>query len=82
MGRTRDHLGLDSGRERHAVFAHFQRHHDFFERGVAGALPDAVDGALDLTRAGEHAGQRIRDRETEIVVTMRGEDDLFRAWNS
>ena len=28
-----------------------QRHHDLFQRRVAGALADAVDGALDLPRA-------------------------------
>ena len=35
----------------------------FFERAVARALADAVDGALDLPRAGLHRGQRVRDRQ-------------------
>ena len=29
-----------------------QRHDDLFERGIAGALAEAVDGAFDLARAG------------------------------
>ena len=30
-----------------------------FERGVAGALADAVDGAFDLARSGGDGGQRV-----------------------
>ena len=33
------------------VVARLQRHDDFFQRGVAGALADAVDRAFDLPRA-------------------------------
>ena len=33
------------------VLAGAERHHDLFERGVARALADAVDRALDLPRA-------------------------------
>jgi hypothetical protein len=35
------------------------RHHDLFERGVAGPLADAVDGAFDLPRAAVHAGSEF-----------------------
>ncbi len=66
------------------------RHHDFFERGVAGALADAVDGAFDLPRAAAHAGQRIRHRHAEIVMAMHREHApcrnsaraRARVWNS
>ena len=62
---------VDAGAMRQRIGAHLQRHHDLFERRVAGALADAVDRALDLARAGLHRGQRIGDRQSEIVVAMR-----------
>ena len=51
-----------------------QRHHDLFERRVAGALADAVDRALDLPGAAFDRGERIRDGQAEIVVAVRAED--------
>ncbi len=70
---ARQHGRVDAGPVRQHVVAHLHRHHDFFERGVAGALADAVDGAFDLPRAGAHAGERIRHRHAEIVVAMHRE---------
>ena len=52
-----------------------ERGGDLFECGVAGALADAVDGALDLTRAAVDAGERVGDGHAEVVVAVRGEDD-------
>ena len=43
---------LDAGGDAVAVAAHVERGGNFFESGVAGALADAVDGALHLARAG------------------------------
>ena len=51
---------------------------DLFESGVAGAFADAVDGALDLTRAGLDTGDGVGDGHAEIVVAVRGEDDRCR----
>ena len=68
----------DAGAMGQRVGAHFQRHHDLFERRVAGALADAVDGALDLARARLHRGQRIGDRQPEIVMAMRRQDGASR----
>ena len=42
---------VDAGLVGQHVAARPDRHHDLFERRVAGALADAVDGALDLPRA-------------------------------
>ena len=61
------------------VSADAQRHHDLFERGVARALADAVDRALDLRRTRADAGERVRDREAEVVVAVDGELDVRRA---
>jgi hypothetical protein len=38
------------------------RHHDLLERGVAGALAQAVDGAFDLPRARRHRSERVGHR--------------------
>ena len=65
-----------AGPERQHVVAHAHRHHDLFQRGIAGALADAVDGAFDLPRARLHAGERIGDRHAEIVVAMHREHRL------
>ncbi len=52
---------------------------EFFERGVAGALADAVDGAFDLADAGFDGGDGVGDGEAEVVVAVGGEDDVFDA---
>src|SRR3984957_19885134 len=67
---------VNMGPERHHVVAHPHRHHRLFQRGIAGALADAVDGALDLAGAGAYAGERIRHRHAEVVVAMHREDGL------
>ena len=64
------------------VFAGAQRHHDFFQRCVAGALTQAVDRALDLPRTADHdPGQRIGNRHAKVVMTMHRPDCLIRIRN-
>ena len=55
------------------VVARPQRHHDFFQRAIAGAFADAVDGAFDLPRARDHGGEAVGHRQAEIVVAMHAE---------
>ena len=62
---------VDAGVVRQRVGADLEGHHDLFERRVAGALADAVDGALDLAGAGLHGGERVGDGQAEIVVAVR-----------
>ena len=76
-GEARDHAArarqlaaVDLRVEAVDVAARAQQHHDLLERAVAGALADPVDGALDLARAGQHAGVGVRDREPEVVVAV------------
>ncbi len=76
---SRQHRGLDARRVRADVAAGLQRHDDLFQRRIAGALADAVDRALDLPGAGLDAGQRIGDREAEVVVAMDREHGLVGA---
>ena len=74
--RLGDELGLHAGVVGHAVVARAQRHDDLLERGIAGPLAEAVDGAFDLARTGADGGQRIGDGKAEIVVAVNGDDRL------
>ena len=67
---------LDARVVRIAVLADAHRHHDLFERGVAGALADAVDRALDLPDAALNGREAVGDGEAEVVVAVRAEDRL------
>ena len=67
-------LGLDAGRQAVVVEPGLQGHDDLFERGVAGALADAVDRALDLPGAGLAAGQAVGDGHAQVVVAVGADD--------
>ena len=69
----RQHGGVDLVPPRKHVVADVDRHHDFFQRGIACPLADAVDGAFDLPRAAGDAGQRIRHRHAEVVMAVHRE---------
>ena len=60
------------------VGARAHGHHDLLKRGVARALAQAVDRALDLPRAAQHAAQRVGHRHTQIVVAVHGVFHLVR----
>ena len=55
---------------------HVQRHHDFLERGVAGPLADAVDGAFHLAGAGFDRGEGVGHGQAQVVVAVRRQRDL------
>ena len=75
LRRGRDLLGVDARVDAEVVGADIQRDHDLLERRVARPLADPVDRALDLADAGLDGGERVRDREAEVVVAVRGERD-------
>ena len=74
-----DLLGLHGGLEAKEIPTGAQRHHDLFERGVAGALADAVDGAFHLAGAVHERGQRVGHRLAEVVVAVDGQNRLVDA---
>ena len=55
------------------VLARLQRHDDLFESGVAGALAEAVDAALDLPRALGYGGEAVADGLSEVVVAVNAQ---------
>src|SRR3954466_14236645 len=70
---------VDAGVEVEERIARLQRHDDFFQRAVTGALADAVDGALDLARSRDHGREAVGDGHAEIVMAMYREADLVDA---
>ena len=55
------------------VLAGPDSHHNFFQRGIAGPLADAVDGAFHLPGAPDHGFQAIGHRQTQIVMAMHAD---------
>jgi hypothetical protein len=69
--------GVDAGARSCNGRARAQGHDDFFQGGVAGAFADAVDGAFDLAGAVLDRGQRIGHGQAQVVVAMRGQNDVL-----
>src|SRR4029077_6753211 len=70
-------LAYDTGLVRVTIGANMHRHDNFFERGIACTLADAVDGALDLSSPGGHCGESIRYRHAKIVVAVSRDGDVL-----
>jgi hypothetical protein len=60
------------------VRARLQSHDDLLQRGVAGALSDAVDSHLGLSRARGNTRQGAGGGKTEVVVAVRRENGYER----
>jgi len=55
-------FGINAGlKAAKGVFAGLERHDDFFQRGIAGAFADAVEGAFNLAGAVDDGGERVGD---------------------
>jgi len=65
--------GIDAGTDAEFGAVQRQQHHKFFERSVARAFADAVDGALHDVDACFDRGQRVGCGESEVVVEMHGQ---------
>src|SRR4030042_6254382 len=59
------------------VFAGTQRHHYLFHGGIAGALADAVDGALNLTYTAIEHSQAVGYSQPQIVMAMHAYHSLL-----
>ena len=70
--------GIQAGVAGKNVLARPDAHHDLFQRRIAGAFTQTVDGAFHLARAVEYCGERVADRQTQVVVTVYREDRLVR----
>ena len=67
----------DAGLVGIAVATDAHRHDDFFERGVAGTLANAIDGALDLAGSRGNGGHGVGYRHAEIVVAVGRDSDVL-----
>jgi len=63
-------FGVDAGVIRVGIRAGLQDHDDLFERAIARALADSVDGALHLSRPGFDRRQGIRHRQPQVVMAV------------
>jgi len=63
-------VGVHPGLEAEVVLSYSQGHHQLLERGVAGALADAVDRHLHLAGPGPHREERVGHGQAEVVVAM------------
>ena len=77
FARLEDLRGVDIGIRVENIFAGFERHDHFFERGVARALAYAVDGALDLRGAVHDRHQGICGSHAQIVMAMHRNRDFI-----
>ena len=65
-----DEPGVDGGLQAKEVVARPERHDHLLQRGVACPFADAIHGHLHLTRAVEHAGQRVGRGHSQVVVAV------------
>ena len=64
---------------RHNVMANLHRHHDFFQRRVTRAFSKAVNRTFNLPRPCFDSRQGVCRRHAQIVVAVRGDDNLVHA---
>jgi hypothetical protein len=62
--------GIDIGYVFKQVLTGAQRHYYFLEGGIAGALSDAVNSALDLPHTAVEDSQAVGYSQAQVVVTM------------
>ena len=79
VARAGELLGHDVGVGVELLAVHLDGHDDLFERGVAGALAQAVDGALNLAGAVLDALEGKGRGHAEVVVRVHGDDDILDA---
>ena len=83
QARAMDDLGgVDAGVAGEVVLTGAHRHDDLLQGGVAGAFPQAVDGALHLAGTIAYRGQGVGDGQAEVVVAVDGEDRLIGIGNA
>jgi len=69
-GSLGQQLGINACVKPEVGTAHVQRHDHFFQGCIAGSLPDSIDRAFDLAGSSLNTGQRIPDREAQVIVAM------------
>lgn len=63
-------LSDDTGANFVVIAASAECHDDFFEGGISGTLPEAVDGAFDLASTGFDGREAVGDSESEVIVAV------------
>ncbi len=76
FGGRHDLRGVDAGVEVENVAAGFNRHDHFFQRGIPGALAQAVNRTFHLACAVQHRRQGVGDGQAQVVVAVSGPNHL------
>jgi hypothetical protein len=71
-----DLCGIDAGGAGEHVLPGMHRHDDFLQRGIAGALAEAIDGAFDLACPSHHGGEAVGHGQAQVVMAMYRPDHL------
>ncbi len=66
-------LGINPGLRLVIVLPGLEAHNNLLQAGVAGPLPDAVDGALHLGGAGPDAGHGVGYSQAQVIVAVDGD---------
>ena len=66
--------GVDPGVYVVIVAASLDRHHDLFERRISGTFTQTVNRTFDLACPRFDCSQTVRDRETQVVMTVSADD--------
>ena len=62
--------------------AHMQRHHQLFERSIAGPLTDAIDGAFQLAGTIFDRLKKVGHRQAEVVMAVHRNHGLIDIGNT
>ena len=68
--------GIDTGGQVEEIAAGLDSHDDFFQRGIAGPLADAVDGAFHLPGAVFDGFQAVGHSQAQVVVAVDADHGL------
>lgn len=67
-------VGFHTGFAAEHIFADEESHDDLFERGISGALADAVDGDFDLACSAQNSGEGVCGGHSKVVMAVAGKD--------
>ena len=74
-------LGADVRVNVHVVLPGPDGHDRLLQGCVTGPFPDPVDGTLHLAGTRLNGGQGVRNSQSQVVVTVNGQDSLTHIWD-
>ena len=75
-----DLCGIKTGVTGKRILTCAYRHDYFFQRGIACAFTETINGAFHLACTGQYRGQGIGNRKAQVVMAVDRENRLVRIW--